>query len=85
MDAFHRGGSAIHRNQQLGRHSFQATLDRIKRQTVPFLQTMGQMIIKGPAKLLANGEITSAVVVRGVKLSAGAKQKIEAAGGKVEA
>ena len=40
---------------------------------------------KGPAKLLANGEIGSAVTVRGVKMSAGARQKIEAAGGKVEA
>lgn len=39
---------------------------------------------KGPAKLLANGELAQAVVVRGVKVSAGAKQKIEAAGGKVE-
>jgi large subunit ribosomal protein L15 len=40
---------------------------------------------KGPAKLLANGEVTSAVTVRGVKMSASARQKIEAAGGKVEA
>jgi large subunit ribosomal protein L15 len=40
---------------------------------------------KGPAKLLANGEISQAVTVRGVKLSAGARAKIEAAGGKVEA
>jgi large subunit ribosomal protein L15 len=40
---------------------------------------------KGPAKLLANGEVGTAVVVRGVKMSAGARQKIEAAGGKVEA
>jgi large subunit ribosomal protein L15 len=39
---------------------------------------------KGPVKLLANGELTQAVVVRGVKISAGARQKIEAAGGKVE-
>ena len=39
---------------------------------------------KGLAKLLANGEITQAVVVRGVKVSAGARQKIEAAGGRVE-
>jgi len=39
---------------------------------------------KGTAKLLANGEITSAVTVRGVKMSAGARQKIEAAGGRVE-
>lgn len=39
---------------------------------------------RGPAKLLANGELGQAVVVRGVKLSAGAKAKIEAAGGRVE-
>ena len=35
-------------------------------------------------KLLANGEITTAVTVRGLKVSAGARQKIEAAGGRVE-
>lgn len=39
---------------------------------------------KGPAKLLANGEPVRAFIVRGVKASAGAKQKIESAGGKVE-
>jgi large subunit ribosomal protein L15 len=39
---------------------------------------------KGPAKLLANGKVTGAVTVRGVKVSAGARQKIEAAGGRVE-
>ena len=39
---------------------------------------------KGAAKLLANGEITHAVTVRGVRMSAGARQKIEAAGGRVE-
>ncbi|HXG72364.1 MAG TPA: 50S ribosomal protein L15 [Gemmatimonadaceae bacterium] len=38
---------------------------------------------KGPAKLLANGEAKK-VIVRGVKMSAGARQKIEAAGGRVE-
>jgi large subunit ribosomal protein L15 len=40
---------------------------------------------KGPAKILSNGEITQAYTVRGVRLSAGARAKIEAAGGKVEA
>ncbi len=39
---------------------------------------------KGQVKLLANGEITQAVVVRGVKVSAGAREKIVAAGGRVE-
>ena len=39
---------------------------------------------KGPAKVLANGEVTRAVTVRGVKMSAGARSKIEAAGGRVE-
>ena len=38
---------------------------------------------KGPAKLLANGD-AKGVTVRGVKMSAGARQKIEAAGGRVE-
>jgi len=40
---------------------------------------------KGPAKILGNGEISQAFTVRGVKVSAGARSKIEAAGGKVEA
>jgi large subunit ribosomal protein L15 len=39
---------------------------------------------KGPAKLLANGEISHAVTVRGVKVSAGAREKIVAAGGRIE-
>jgi large subunit ribosomal protein L15 len=39
---------------------------------------------KGPAKLLANGDAAKGVTVRGIKLSAGARQKIEAAGGRVE-
>jgi len=40
---------------------------------------------KGPIKLLANGEISQAVTVRGVRVSAGAREKIVAAGGRVEA
>lgn len=39
---------------------------------------------KGPAKLLANGEVSRALTVKGVKVSASAKAKIEAAGGRVE-
>jgi large subunit ribosomal protein L15 len=39
---------------------------------------------KGPAKLLANGELAQAVTVRGVKMSAAAREKIVAAGGRVE-
>lgn len=38
---------------------------------------------KGPAKLLANGEVTQAVTVRGIKMSVGAREKIVAAGGSV--
>jgi large subunit ribosomal protein L15 len=40
---------------------------------------------KGPVKVLANGELDRAVTVRGVKVSAGAREKIVAAGGRVEA
>src|SRR5215216_4430862 len=39
---------------------------------------------KGPAKLLSNGDVGKGVIVRGIKVSAGARQKIEAAGGRVE-
>ncbi len=40
---------------------------------------------KGPAKLLANGELTHAVTVKGdIKMSATAREKIVAAGGRVE-
>ena len=39
---------------------------------------------RGPAKLLANGDAAKGITVRGVKMSAGARQKIEAAGGRVE-
>ena len=39
---------------------------------------------KGPAKILGNGELTRAVVVRGLKVSAGARSRIEAAGGRIE-
>ena len=39
---------------------------------------------KGAAKVLANGELTVPVTVRGLKVSAGAREKILAAGGRVE-
>jgi len=39
---------------------------------------------KGPGKVLANGDITQAITVRGLKVSAGAREKILAAGGRVE-
>ena len=39
---------------------------------------------KGPPKILGNGELAHAVVVRGVKVSAGARTIIEAAGGRIE-
>lgn len=38
----------------------------------------------GPAKLLSNGEVARAFTVRGVKVSAAAKAKIEAAGGRID-
>lgn len=39
---------------------------------------------KGQVKVLANGTITQAITVRGLKVSAGAREKIVAAGGRVE-
>jgi large subunit ribosomal protein L15 len=39
---------------------------------------------KGPAKVLNNGELTRAVTVRGIKVSASVRDSIVAAGGRVE-
>ena len=39
---------------------------------------------KGQVKVLANGTVTQAITVRGLKVSAGAREKILAAGGRVE-
>jgi large subunit ribosomal protein L15 len=52
--------------------------------TLASLAEAGLVRANRPAKLLANGEVTGAVVVRGLKVSTSARQKIEAAGGRVE-
>ena len=39
---------------------------------------------KGPAKVLANGELTKAITVRGLRMSQAARDRIVAAGGRVE-
>ena len=48
------------------------------------LRAAGMVKRKGPVKVLNNGELTQAVTVRGLKVSATARQAIVAAGGKVE-
>ena len=48
------------------------------------LRSAGLVKRQGPVKVLANGELTQAVTVRGLKVSASARQAIVAAGGKVE-
>ena len=52
--------------------------------TAESLREAGVVSRKGPVKVLANGEVTQGVTVRGLKMSASARQKIEAAGGRVE-
>ena len=52
--------------------------------TIESLAAAGIIRARRPAKLLANGVLTGPVTVRGLKVSAAAKAKIEAAGGKVE-
>ena len=62
-------------------------LSRVPEGTEITLETLVEagLIRRGrPAKLLANGEVTRAVTVRGVKASAGAREKIVAAGGRIE-
>ncbi|MDB4899377.1 MAG: rplO [Gemmatimonadetes bacterium] len=48
------------------------------------LRAAGLVKRQGPVKVLNNGEITQAVTVRGLKVSASAREAIVAAGGKVE-
>jgi large subunit ribosomal protein L15 len=52
--------------------------------TADVLRAAGLVKRKGPVKVLANGELSSAVTVRGLKVSAAARNAIVAAGGKVE-
>ena len=64
------------------RHLASVTGDEISPETL-----MAAGILKNtsePAKLLGHGEITRAVTVRGMPVSAAAKVKVEAAGGRVE-
>ena len=52
--------------------------------------TVADLVAKGvvrggyPVKVLGDGEVSAAYTIKGVKASASAKSKIEAAGGKVE-
>ena len=48
------------------------------------LRAAGLVKRSGPVKVLANGDISSAVTIRGLKVSASAREKIVAAGGTVE-
>ena len=48
------------------------------------LRAAGLVKRNGPVKVLANGELTTAVTVRGLKVSGKAREAIVAAGGKVE-
>jgi large subunit ribosomal protein L15 len=71
-----REESQVVRLSDLAKVSGEVTLDS--------LVEAGVIDAGRPAKLLANGELTTAVTVRGLRVSAGARQKIEAAGGRVE-
>ena len=48
------------------------------------LRAAGLVKRKGPVKVLANGELSTAVTVRGLRVSSAAREAIVAAGGKVE-
>jgi len=52
--------------------------------TADALRAAGLVKRSGPVKVLANGELSSAVKVVGLKVSASAREKIVAAGGSVE-
>ena len=48
------------------------------------LRAAGLVKRKGPVKVLANGELSTPVTVRGLRVSSAAREAIVAAGGKVE-
>jgi large subunit ribosomal protein L15 len=52
--------------------------------TAESLRAAGLVKRKGPVKVLANGELSTAVTVRGLRVSSAAREAIVAAGGKVE-
>ena len=60
-------------------------LARIEGEVTPESLVAAGLVRKNkPFKVLANGDVTQAITVKGVKLSAGAREKIVAAGGRVE-
>jgi large subunit ribosomal protein L15 len=60
-------------------------LSRVEGEVTPeSLAAAGLVRPNRPFKVLANGDLRGPVTVRGVKLSAGAREKIVAAGGRVE-
>ena len=60
-------------------------LSQIEGEVTPeTLRAAGLVRRKGPVKVLANGEVSTAVSVRGLKVSAKAREAIVAAGGTIE-
>ena len=65
-----------------------ADLERVSGDEVSGESLVAAGIIRSagdPVKLLGNGDISRALVVKGLRMSASARAKIEAAGGRVEA
>ena len=63
-------------------------LNRVEGDTVDMASLLASGIIRfntKDVKLVASGEITRAVTIRGIAVTAGARKAIEAAKGKVEA
>ena len=71
-----RQESNVVRLDQLGTVEGEVTADS--------LRAAGLVKRQGPVKVLANGELTRPVTVRGLKVSASAREAIVAAGGTVE-
>ena len=62
-------------------------LGRVEGDTVDLASLKAAKLIRGSArqvKVIAAGEVTRALVVRGIALSKGAKALVESAGGKIE-
>ena len=66
---------------------FLSDLNKLEGDTVDLVSLKASGLIRAntkEVKIIASGEITKAVIVRGIAISAGARKAIEAAQGKVE-
>jgi large subunit ribosomal protein L15 len=81
--------SGFRSRQSLSREEvYLSDLNKIESETIDLSTLIESGVVRSntkDVKIIASGELTRAVVIRGISVSAGARKAIEAAKGKVEA